>query len=478
MKDLMKKTMQQPEKTASKIVLVSPPLQWEENLRLSFQPPLNLLYLVSSLKANNKEVELIDTVSQRCSLDETVTRVISSAASIVGIPLYYASLKNAFELVSRIRVVNREIQFVAGGPCLTMEPEKMMLEGKFDFGITGEGEITLLELLEAIESHSNPENIPGLVLRNNDGIKLNPRREPIENLDSLPFLDFSILNNDFYFSYQEKMNVPKTLFLNSSRGCSYKCKYCCTPVLWPGKIRRYSPVRLIDEIKYHRQRFPYTDIGFCDDSFFADKKWLNEFIELVSPLNIKYQCIGRADQLTPEMVKQLYDSGMNYIAFGVETGSSKRQAYLRKHLNLEALVSIMKELSKYAIKTKCFFMLGFPDETIEEMLETINLAAELKKNGMTFFSIFPVTVYPGTELEKEFPNHPFNSGLDAHLPEIIRDGLSVDMTNEALFNSPYNAHLSHRELLNLITFAWQQVESASQTSIEELKSAISRSVAC
>lgn len=251
-----------------KIILVSPPLVWEEKLRLSFQPPLNLLYLFSYLKARNFAVELLDVVSLELSLEETVERVLAGAPALVGVPLYYASLSNAFDLVSRLKARDPALQCAAGGPCMTMEPERMMREGAFDFGIIGEGEETFSALLSGLGRGVPLETIAGLAFREGDTVRITPRRPPIADLDKLPYLDFSALNNEFYFKLQEAVNAPRMLFLTSSRGCSFRCTYCCTPVLWPGKIRRYSPRRLVDEIRFHLERFPGTDIGFCDDSFF------------------------------------------------------------------------------------------------------------------------------------------------------------------------------------------------------------------
>ncbi|MBU1105361.1 MAG: B12-binding domain-containing radical SAM protein [Candidatus Riflebacteria bacterium] len=447
-----------------KLLIISPPLHFELHLRRSFQPPLNLLYLYAYISSRGHEVELLESTS----VDEAVEAIIDRSPDFVGIPLYYASLDNSFAIVSRARQRAPHARMIAGGPCLTMEPERMMREGGFDFGIMGEGEETLHDLLSAPADAEAWATINGLVFMFENQPTVNPPRMPIADLDALPFLDFSVVDNDYYFSFQQKMGIPRTIFLNSSRGCSFRCSYCCTPVLWPGPVRRYSPQRMIEEIKFQLGRYPDAEIGFCDDSFFSDRAWLSEFLDLVKPLSIQFQCIGRADHLTPAMIKELVEAGLTYIAFGVETGNVQRQKQLRKNLDLASLSAIMRELAKYPVKTKCFFMLGFPDETIEEMAETINLAVTLKRLGMNFFSIFPVTVYPGTELAKQFPTESFQLGLDAHLPEIIRDHLDIGHTNGALLDSPFNSLLTQRQMVEIVSCAWKKVERAETVSVEEL----------
>ena len=460
----------------SGVLLVQPPLLWDHRLRLSFQPPLNLLALHGYLQARGIEVGLLDVVSHECTLEGAVERVLAAAPALVGIPLYHASLDTAFALVSTLRARAPDLRFIAGGPCMTMEPERMMREGGFDFGIIGEGEEPLAALVSAVTAGSGSgasfASLPGLAYRQGGNILDNPRPAPIADLDALPFLDFSVLDNEFYFSRQERAGVPRTLFLNSSRGCSFRCTYCCTPVLWPGTIRRFSPPRLIEEIRFQLEQFPGVEIGFCDDSFFADRHWLRDFLELARPLGVKFQCIGRADHLTAEDIGRLVEAGLTYIAFGVETGSALRQRALRKNLDLGRLVEVMRALGRERVKTKCFFMLGFPDETPAEMAETINLASSLKRNGMTFFSIFPVTVYPGTELARQFGNPPCRIGIDAHLPEIIRDDLAISAEQAELLKSPYNSLMTRRQMVDLVTYAYERVERGATVTAAELERVI------
>ncbi len=447
------------------LLLISPLLHCGKHLRRSFQPPLNLLCLYSFLRAQNVAVAIFEPNS----LEEAAEKILIDNPTLVGLPLYYASLDNSFALLKKVREKNRSIRFVAGGPCLTMDPERMLRVGGFDFGIVGEGEEPLLQLLQACEKKADYKNIAGLVFHRDGKVIVNQRAKPIADLDELPFLDFSAIDNDYYFAFQSRSAIPKTIFLNSSRGCSFRCSYCCTPVMWPGPTRRFSPPRLVKEIEFQLRQFPGAEIGFCDDSFFADRRWLEEFLQLVTPLHIKFQCIGRADHLDAAGVEKLVAAGMTYLAFGVETGSAKRQRALRKNLDLTRLLPMIQELARLKVKSKCFFMIGFPDETPAEMAETINLAVALKRAGMDFFSIFPVTLYPGTELANQFPEEDFSCGLDAHMPEIIRDGLEIDRKDHELMGRRFNAWLTQQQMVDLVSFAWQQVEKAEPVCEKDIE---------
>jgi len=455
-----------------KLLLISPPLHCDKHLRQSFQPPLNLLCLYSYLRSKGLEVALYEAAS----VHDAVAEVTKGMPTAVGMPLYYASLTNAAAIASGIRKAAPEIRLIAGGPCMTMEPERMLREGGFDFGVCGEGEETLHELLDAIYNGKDYSDIAGLAYKNADAVKVNPRRQPVADLDTLPFIDYSPVDNNKYFALQKQTGIPETIFMNTSRGCFYRCTYCCTPVLWPGAVRRYSPGRMVDEIKHQLNLFPTAEIGFCDDSFFSDRRWLDSFLELVRPMNIRFQCIGRADHLNCEYIEKLAGAGMTYIAFGVETGSSARQKKLRKNLDFTRMFETMRCLAAFKIKTKCFFMLGFPDETPEEIVETVNLAVELRKMGMSYFSIFPVTLYPGTELAKQFPEKIFNCALDAHMPEIIRDGLAID--NQQLLNSRYNDLMTQGQMAEIVTLAWQKVDKAELLKVDELNKILASTPMC
>lgn len=450
------------------IILVSPPLIWGQECRMDIKPPLNLIYLGSYLQDAGYRVEILDCLAERLSLDRVLKRIRQTTARFVGAPFYQASLKTTAALCKGIKRMDAGITVIGGGPTATVCPIELLKGFDIDMAVIGEGEQTLKEVLE-----KDPDDIPGVAYKAPDGkIQINKKREPIADLDVLPFLDYSLIDVDEYHRFHKKMDSPPSIFLTTSRGCCYRCIYCATPQLWPGKIRRFSVERIIDEIKYHIGKYPGVNVGFMDDAFFYDRKWLEEFFAGVKDLGITYSCIGRADNLSEDVVEKLADTGCVYVALGIESGSHRMQKVIKKNLNLDRVVKKVKMLVDHGIPVKGFFMLGFPDETPEEMAETINLAVELKKAGMFRLSIFPVVVYPGTELAEVFGCS--MNGVSVYKP-VNPEYFNIDDVGErgliqysTIPNVDINSYLSGGELINLAKKAYVKVDRGEYIGVGEI----------
>lgn len=465
------------------ILLIAPPLLWREDVRPEMKQPLNLLYLASWLNEKGLKAQILDAVCEKLSLTQVLQRVEAIKPRFVGIPFYQSTRETALELCSAIRRLLPPIWLVAGGPLATTSAASLLEDGALDFCVIGEGEITLEQLLRSDlpdERPGNPEfvslqDLPGLAFVLDGQPVFTPGREPIADLDSLPFVDFKLIDIGQYFAYHASIDMSDWLFLTTSRGCHARCTFCATPVLWPHGMRRQSAARLLAEIAYQRQRFPTAQIGFMDDSFFSDKAWLKEFFAGVSAMQVKYCCIGRADHLDEEDVRGLAQSGCIYVALGIETGNQLRQRSIKKFLDLDRVRKSVQMLHGFDIFCKGFFMLGFPDETAEEMLETINFAVELKRLGMGECSFFPVSVYPGTELAENFSRRHFVSGIYQNSAQNGGDDFAeARMLRYA--NIPtvdLNSFFNAEQILKLVRFAYHRIEAGRAATLEEMMQAVS-----
>ncbi len=459
------------------IVLVNPPLLWGQEDRMDLKPPLNLMYLASWLKSRGHHAPIIDTVSLRLTLGDVLDRLAGLSPGVLGAPLYQGTRETTLRLCREAKRRFPHLRIIGGGPLMTTFYDDLMLEDAIDAGVLGEGEVTLTELLETPDVAAWPR-IPGLALRDgNGGVLTTAPRSRIEPLDSLPFLDTSQPDLQAYYAFHEKLDMPRWLFLSSSRGCPFRCVFCATPVLWPGPMRRLSVQRLIDEIRYHRRNDPGLGIGFMDDSFFSDKPWLEEFFRAIGPEKLRYCCIGRADHLDARDAVRLAETGCHYVALGVETGNQARQKAIRKYLDLGKVEAAVRALSANGIVTKCFFMLGFPGETPAEMAETINFAVTLKKAGMSECNFFPVSVYPGTELAAGLDKSSFRSGIYAGYDRENRpvDALCPEARGEKRLSiyanvptADINGYLTHERLLDLVKTAYIKVEKAESITPGEI----------
>lgn len=463
------------------ILLIAPPLLWDDEHRPEMKPPLNLVYLATWLTDKGYNAAVTDAAFERMSLKDVLAAIAAANPLCVGIPFYQATKDTCLSLCESIKREWPHKFLIAGGPLATTSPAELLENRALDLCVIGEGELTLEELIAEIrKKRLNPEasdsflkNIAGIAYRSHGKVQFNQRRDHISDLDSLPKLRYDLIDIHGYFSYHAAIDMSDWLFIATSRGCDARCVFCATPVLWPGRMRRQSVGRIIEEIKFQRNLYPTAQFGFMDDSFFSDKKWLKEFTDEIAGLSVKYCCIGRADHLDEPAIRSLAASGCIYIAFGIETGSQLRQKKINKHLNLGLVKDRIRILSRYEIFSKGFFMLGFPDETPEEMVETINFACELKELGMGECSFFPVSVYAGTELANQV-------NRDSCVSKVYRPGKSAFDDDQRLHaeekllryaNVPaaqINQTFVANQVLAVVKLAYEKFASSSRVSLEEL----------
>lgn len=462
------------------IVFLANPLTWDRESRMDIKPALNLLYLASYINSRGLKASIIDAGCENMPLKTAAEKAAAINPRFLGVSFYQGSHDGVIKLCDEVKKIAPGIKTIGGGPLMTAAPDRILANDSVDMGVIGEGEYSLYEILSA--GNEKFEKIDGIAYKTGGALITNPKTSYIENLDALPFLDYSLIDMKPYFALQEKLSVPRSIFMTTSRGCAFRCTYCASPFLWPGRVRRHSVERIINEIKHHRKIFGKINIGFLDDSFFADKKWIDDFFTKIADIDVNYSCIGRADHISEETVKRLSETGCNFVSMGVETGSAKKQKELKKFLNLDTVMKNVALFHKYGIYCRCFFMIGFPDETVGEMAETINFAVDLKKNDMRDCTFFVTNLYAGTEMSKKFEDglwktKIYNNDEKAGL-ESSRAGKPEDFAEEKF--SRYssipavniNPYLNNVQLVELVKIAYKKINEKryiSEAEIEALR---------
>lgn len=452
------------------IVFIANPLEWSAKARMDIKPALNLLYLASYINSKGLSAKIVDASCGGMTLCEAAEAAAAEDPRFVGVAFYQGTQDAVLDLCAAVKKLAPGTKTIAGGPLVTALPEKAVSHGEIDICVTGEGEETLYRILSSPDG--NISGIDGAAFRApGGGVTVNPRSSYIEDLDSLPFLDYSLIDMRPYFDLQEKLGVPRSIFMTTSRGCAFRCTYCASPFLWPGRVRRHSVRRVIEEIAFQKSKFGKINIGFLDDSFFADKKWVAEFFDGIVKTGVTYSCIGRADHIDAETAARLAETGCNFVSIGVETGSEKKQKELRKFLNLDAVRKAVELFHRHDIYSRCFFMIGFPDETPSEMAETINFAVDLKKNGMRDCTFFVTNLYAGTEMSKR-------SGAELWKTRIYNGGQSgqgVDFGDEKFsrYSSvpavDINPYLTGAMLVELVKTAYAKINAGEYITAAEIE---------
>lgn len=313
------------------------------------------------------------------------------APDIIGISVMTAKYASAIKVSEIAKSINGgRIKVVWGGPHPTICAKEVIDEPLVDFVVSGEGEETFEELLIELRSGGGDfGKIKGLAHKNNGASQVNPPRELLQDLDGLSPPD------------RESMIYPERYFPDSFgnmitlRGCPFLCGYCSAKSIWSRRCRYRNIDSVISEINWIRTKFGSRNIYFWDDSFTSNRGRVADICNrLISEsMNITWGCTTRVDLLDEELLMLMKRAGCNYISIGIESGSERILKIVEKNITLQQIKKAVVMIKNSRISFEAFFMIGFPDETKEDIEKTFQLMKEMDR-GTVCFSIF--TPYPGS----------------------------------------------------------------------------------
>lgn len=277
---------------------------------------------------------------------------------------------------------------LAGGPHVTLMPDDIKQLRSIDIGVIGEGEKTVLEIV-----NGKPLNeIEGIFYRNSEGVDDNPVRPFIRDLDSLGIPDRSLLINKKNYS-SEDFGLIMT-----SRGCPYGCSYCATSI-WRRIVRHRSIDSIIDEITYVKNEYGTIYFTFKDDSFLINKKRVLEFCKKLveKKLKVFWECNANLVNIEKDLLIAMKKAGCIAIKIGIETGSNKIHGIINKKLTNEIIEKQWKIIRSVDLHVTCYFMMGIPGETENDINQTIEFA---KKMAPDYISYSIYEIFPGTCLHQ------------------------------------------------------------------------------
>ncbi|MFN3551236.1 MAG: B12-binding domain-containing radical SAM protein, partial [Endomicrobiia bacterium] len=356
--------------------------------------PLGILYVASYLEKNipSCEIKIIDAVTENLSFEDLRVLTKNFLPDLVGVYFCTEYLYDAFKVVEIVKQQNKNILTVAGGPHLHIYPFETIKNPYIDFVIYGEGEITFCNLVDSLLHNKNPNDILGIITKQN----LNKQHniQFVLNLDELVFPNRRLVKYKLYKSFITYTNPITTMM--TSRGCAFNCYYC-NSIERKKKVRFHSPEFVIKEIK-DIVSLGIKDIIFFDENFTFDINRVEEICDLLieKKIKVRWHCRSRADmKLDKRILKKMKDAGCRMIQFGIETGNQRLQKVINKHLDLEKVKEVIKMCKDVGILTYGNFMLGLPTQTKEEMLDTIKFAIELDLDYAPFgvFNPLPKSVF-------------------------------------------------------------------------------------
>lgn len=359
-------------------------------------PPLNLAYVAAVVREKGHEVEILDAEALDLDRAETLRRGGAGRYDLVGVDSSTTTIDADLGLAAEL-AQGLGVRSFALGAQVSNTPDHVLGRTGIDFVLRDEAEDTALALVECLAAGGDPHSVAGLSFRAADGgIVHNAARPRIVDLDRIPFPARDLLPNERYRI--PDMRGPMTT-VQSSRGCPINCTYCGYTLSQGLRFRQRSPANVLAELIEIRRTYGVRNVVFRDPLFSANKRRIHELCEgiVAAGLDLEWQCETAIKCLDDELLQTMRKAGCVSISFGVETadpdlGRKYSNAKIRSAEHAEVVVRGARRLG---IRTRAFFMLGFPEETREQMHQTVELAVRLDPDSAQFTSVTP---YPGTPM--------------------------------------------------------------------------------
>jgi anaerobic magnesium-protoporphyrin IX monomethyl ester cyclase len=374
------------------VTLVNPPAPKGSTGHLPFAL-LGIGYLAAVLEKNHYKVDVIDCPVLNLSYKDFKNEISKRQPNIVGLTSTTLTYNPALKLAKIAKETLPNCLTVIGGPHVTFWDDKTLQECPYiDIIVRKEGEYTLLELAQKVETNQNFHNVLGITYRQNGKITRNPDRPYIEDLDSLPFPARHLWPMEKLRKYED------ILYLAASRGCVFWCEFCATVRMHGRKFRMRSPKNIVDELEFLHKTYGVTNFTFCDDAFTVEPVRTEELCRLIleRKLKIKWNCGTRVDMLTRELLLKMRDAGCISVWSGVESGSQKVLDAMHKGITTEQTMRVYDWIRELGLKPVPNVILGFPGETKESAWETIKFVEKISPDEVGFYNI--ATPFPGTPL--------------------------------------------------------------------------------
>ena len=422
------------------------PKQWKN--RTPF-PPLGTLYAAALMRENGHTVNLFDT-----NLLDHPFAIESSLETLN--PKYLVIYDDGFNYLTKMCLtVMREacFQMIALGKerdCIVIvcssdatDHYAEYLEKGADYIIQGEGELTLLELVRAIDSNKSVESIAGIAFKQENAetsIHVNPKRPVLQNLDELPFPAWDLVDMNSYKIIWAGINRQFTLNIATTRGCPYKCNWCAKPI-YGNRYNSHSPKYIAEHIELLRTSYGVRRFWMCDDIFGLKPNWVQEFSRELQlrKLNIKYYIQSRVDLLLKEdTIDALAASGLEEVWVGAESASQKILDAMDKGTKVDQIYDATRLLKKKNIRVAFFLQFGYLDENQEDILKTIGMVKELMPDNIGISVSYPL---PGTPFYEKVKD-------DMKLKSNWKDSDDFEMMFNGTYKSGYYRKLQrfvHKE---------------------------------
>jgi anaerobic magnesium-protoporphyrin IX monomethyl ester cyclase len=359
-------------------------------------PPLGVAYLASSLIQAGHEVQIVDCTF--LDKEEALQQALEFQAEVVGIYCMVTMLDDCLWFARRMRLSTQLL--IAGGPLPTCDPQAFVQD--FDVVVRGEGEATVVELLEAYAKNKNYSSVAGICMlaeasrgQTSKEMVFSPNRPFNMKLDGLPFPARHLLPNQSYIQFCKKKYGYSITTVMSTRGCPYQCEFCSN-VIFGGTYRERSARNVVHEVE-QALALGYERISFADDVFTLHQKRVLDVCRafIKRGLQFEWECLARVDSLSDTAYVQMYKAGCRKVYFGIESGDDSILKLMNKKITTEEARHAVMAAHQAGLEVGAFFILFYPGDSIQTVLTTLHFATSLPLDYLGLSMPYPL---PGTAL--------------------------------------------------------------------------------
>lgn len=438
------------------LVLCEPPFVfWDrgrDQLRQGEEtiPGLGVLILAAVARQRGYRVHLVDAKPQGTSIEETSRQIAALRPDYLGLSATTISVTNASRIAARVRELVPGVVTILGGPHVSAIPERTLEAfDSIDYGISGEGEISLFDLLERLEDGRPIDPVAGLAYRRDGKVQANPRAPYLDDLDELPMPAWDLLP-DFPHRFQPSLfTYPRTpvATIITSRGCPFSCSFCDRST--SGKKGRMHGVDAVVRMCRHLVGLGVQHILFVDDLFTVRKQRVVEMCEafLDNGFTFSWSCSSHPNLLDAATMRLMKRAGCWQIAYGIESGSQRVLDVVKREVRIPKMRETLRMTREAGIRTKGYLMIGHPTEGVDSLEENLRFLREVE---LDLCQITKFTPYPGTPAYPTIQDHGVFAEdwekMNAMNFTFIPNGLSEVML-EDYFHRHYRAFYSRPDVL-------------------------------
>ena len=404
-----------------KICLIEPPkfVSLTNFVSTISMPPIGLAYIAAAIREAGHEVTVVDgpgsaprsyhmfkdEIRVRGLTQEQIIERIPPDAQIIGLGCMFTShWVYVRELVSKIRNLFPKAYLLMGGEHVTGFPEFSLEQAPLDSVVMGEGEETIVQLLEHVDKGLPLNDVPGIAYKDPDGaIQVNSRRKRMKEIDLIAKPAWDLFDIQQYNEVNQPHGSSQGKFMPmlATRGCPFSCTFCTSPNMWTTEWIPREHKLVVDEMQEYQHKYGVSDFQFEDLTAIVRKDWISDFCDEIIKrgMQITFQLPSgtRSEGIDFEVAKKLKAAGCHEFSFAPESGDHRVLQAIKKKVSLPKMFDSARSALKAGINVGCFFIIGFPEDDYRSVFKTYGAIIQCALIGFTNVNLNAYSPQPNTE---------------------------------------------------------------------------------